>query len=204
MFRTDKGEMRQQGTVTEWNDARGFGFITPGDGGARVFVHVSAFPRGRRPVTNDGVTYVLAQDSRNRLSASDVHYAVPARVGLRTPRGLVAALAVAAVFAGLVVTLVVADRIPALFLAGYVVLSLVAFGMYRADKTAAVQGAWRIPEVNLHVVGLVGGWPGGLVARRLLRHKTRKQPFRTFFWGTVIANCAALAWLAYDMPSWLG
>jgi uncharacterized membrane protein YsdA (DUF1294 family) len=39
------------------------------------------------------------------------------------------------------------------------------------------------------------GWPGALAARRVFRHKTTKQPFRTIFWGTVIANCVALAWL---------
>ncbi|MFN3339314.1 MAG: cold-shock protein, partial [Dietzia sp.] len=40
---------RRQGVLEDWNDSRGFGFITPSSGGARVFAHVSAFPRGRRP-----------------------------------------------------------------------------------------------------------------------------------------------------------
>ncbi|AQX16957.1 hypothetical protein BKM78_14310 [Tessaracoccus sp. T2.5-30] len=51
--------------------------------------------------------------------------------------------------------------------------------MYRADKVAAVQGAWRVPESSLHLVSLLGGWPGALVARHAFWHKTRKQPFRT-------------------------
>ncbi|HXR67497.1 MAG TPA: cold shock domain-containing protein, partial [Dermatophilaceae bacterium] len=66
--------MREQGTLADWHDDRGFGFITPVAGGPRVFVHVSAFPRGQRPATNDLVTYGVGRDQRNRLSASDVLY----------------------------------------------------------------------------------------------------------------------------------
>ena len=38
--------MRKKGTLTKWNDDRGFGFITPSGGEEPVFVHISAFARG--------------------------------------------------------------------------------------------------------------------------------------------------------------
>ena len=90
---------------------------------------------------------------------------------------------------------------PALLLLAYAVLSGVALVMYRADKRAAQHGAWRTPEANLHAVALLGGWPGALVARPFFRHKTTKQPFRSIFWCTVVANCLALAWFVYAAPA---
>jgi uncharacterized membrane protein YsdA (DUF1294 family) len=94
----------------------------------------------------------------------------------------------------------VLGEVSAMVLAAYGVFSGVAFSMYRADKSAAQQGKWRTPEAALHFVDLVGGWPGALVARQSFRHKTRKQPFRSIFWVTVIANCVALAWFVNEAP----
>jgi len=42
--------MRFEGTLSKWNDDRGFGFITPTQGGQEIFVHISKFPKdGIRP-----------------------------------------------------------------------------------------------------------------------------------------------------------
>ena len=76
----------------------------------------------------------------------------------------------------------------------YLLTSAVAFFAYWLDKSAARNGRWRIPESRLHLLGLLGGWPGAWVAQRALRHKTRKQPFQTIYWITVVLHCALLAW----------
>lgn len=46
------------------------------------------------------------------------------------------------------------------------------------DKRRASRDAWRVSERTLHTLELCGGWPGSLIARRLLRHKTRKASYR--------------------------
>ena len=68
--------------------------------------------------------------------------------------------------------------------------------VYAADKSAARRDDWRTPERTLHLLALVGGWPGALIAQAVFRHKTRKLSFRLVFWITVAANCGALVWWA--------
>jgi uncharacterized membrane protein YsdA (DUF1294 family) len=90
---------------------------------------------------------------------------------------------------------VLTARIPPLVLALYVVASLATFITYAVDKSAAKNGAWRTRESTLHVLSLAGGWPGAIVAQQKLRHKSRKQSFRSVFWLTVSLNCGAFVWL---------
>ena len=191
---------RCQGVLSEWNDDRGFGFITPAAGGSRVFAHVSSFPRGRRPAARCAVTYAESRDERNRARAAEVRYLGAVSTGRAGASGVPSALAAASLFFILLAGLFVLDELPVTLLAAYGLFSAVAFLMYGADKSAAVQGSWRTSESTLHTIALVGGWPGALVARRVLRHKTSKQPFRTIFWFTVVANCAALAWFVHEAP----
>lgn len=75
----------------------------------------------------------------------------------------------------------------------YISLSLITFVVYAIDKSAAKKGRWRTPEKTLHLMALLGGWPGAIIAQKILRHKTQKQPFQIIFWLTVILNIGVLA-----------
>lgn len=76
----------------------------------------------------------------------------------------------------------------ALVLANYIALSTIAFILYAVDKSAARKNAQRVSERSLHLVALLGGWPGAMLAQKTFRHKTKKQPFRFVFWLTIMAN----------------
>ena len=77
----------------------------------------------------------------------------------------------------------------------YFIISIVTYIIYSIDKSAAQQNSWRIQESTLHILSLVGGWPGALIAQRTLRHKTRKTSFQIVYWATVGFNLAGLFWI---------
>lgn len=87
--------------------------------------------------------------------------------------------------------------LPALWL---IIVNLRAFGIYRLDKQLAVEELERVPESQLLAYVAWGGGLGALVAMRRFRHKTRKQPFQSRFWGIIGLQAAVafggfLAWI---------
>lgn len=188
--------MRRKGRIISWNDEKGYGFIAPDDGSDRIYVHITAFGNaGRRPALNQKVAFSVSADRRGRQCAGTARLSGQRRSQLgRTMTGLLSIIG-AIVFLAVVAVLAAETRIPTVILAVYLVVSLIAFIVYAADKSAAKRGAWRTQENTLHLLSVAGGWPGALVAQQLLRHKSKKRSFRAVFWVTVIVNCAGLAWL---------
>jgi len=86
-------------------------------------------------------------------------------------------------------------KLPLVLLGIYLLASIVAFVAYAVDKSAARRGKWRTRESTLHLLSLVGGWPGALLAQHILHHKSRKLSFQVVFWFTVALNCAAVGWM---------
>lgn len=69
------------------------------------------------------------------------------------------------------------------------VLTLVIYGM---DKMAARKAWRRVPEFTLLMFGVVGGWPGAIAGQQLFRHKTQKQPFKTYFIISVLLSISVM------------
>ncbi|THF49754.1 cold-shock protein [Allorhizobium terrae] len=59
------------GTVKFFNDEKGFGFITPENGGTDVFVHISALPQGSSLRDGDKVSFEIGQDRKTGKSKAE-------------------------------------------------------------------------------------------------------------------------------------
>jgi uncharacterized membrane protein YsdA (DUF1294 family) len=98
---------------------------------------------------------------------------------------------------------------PAALLGAYAAMSCATFVAYWRDKRKAARGAWRTPESTLHVLAVLGGWPGAWAAQRIVRHKIGKPAFLRVYWLTVLLNCAAAGGLLFTpggqgVLHWLG
>jgi uncharacterized membrane protein YsdA (DUF1294 family)/cold shock CspA family protein len=190
---------RVHGTLTSWDDDRGFGFITPAKGTERTFVHIKAFPpRGTRPQLGESLSFEIEHPAGGKRRATRVRVAgqrvpsAPRRRTSRTNAGPATYLPIL-LFALAYLGVNTLWPIP-LWVAGlYAAASVICFVVYAVDKSAATAQRWRVSETTLLLLGVVGGWPGAIVAQQTLRHKTQKASFRSAFWGTVVINLLVFA-----------
>lgn len=190
--------MRFQGKITEWKDGQGFGFVTQNGDGKRLFLHIKSFSRRRRrPALHDSVTYAIAFDAKGRAYADQVSYVGDRSRSTHTARGSESALPLwfAALFAVSIVALTIAGMVRWTVPVFYAAVNLLLFIAYWRDKESARKAAQRTPEIHLHVLALIGGWSGALLAQRMFRHKSSKRSFQQTYWATVVFHCAGLIWL---------
>ena len=181
-----------KGTLTQWDDAKGYGFITPDGGGPKCFVHVKAFGlRPHRPFVGERLSYRVGQDAQGKKRAQEVQSLTP-RPAPPAPRprdGSRVVLLIPA-FAAFVLVVHLTWGVPNWLWGIYSAMSMATFITYALDKRAAARGDWRVAEGTLHALSLACGWPGALLAQRLLRHKSVKLQFRRVYWATVAINIA--------------
>lgn len=64
-------------------------------------------------------------------------------------------------------------------------INLFTFLAYGKDKHNAQTGGWRIPEIQLHTLELLGGTIGAVAGQKIFHHKNRKRAYMATFFATV-------------------
>lgn len=82
------------------------------------------------------------------------------------------------------------------------IVNVTAFALFYCDKRAAQDGHWRVSEGTLLLFALIGGSVGAIVGQQVMRHKTRKEPFRTMLYSIPVLQVAVIGWLVVRQP-WL-
>ena len=56
-------------------------------------------------------------------------------------------------------------------------INLFTFLAYGKDKKCAQRGEWRIPEIQLHTLELLGGTIGAIAGQKIFHHKNKKKTY---------------------------
>lgn len=181
----------RQGVVIQWDRKKGYGFIQSKQVSKHVFCHVSECDFYGHPKVGQQVTFVLTTNAEGRDRAEQVR-----RVGQSRFASVSWRVALVLIYAIALSVLIVTQRIGIWILMLVSVLSVVCYLVYWLDKRAAQLDQWRTRERSLHLLAVLGGWPGALFAQGRLRHKSRKLGFQVVFWISVMLNCLLITGLA--------
>lgn len=165
--------------IIQWDSQKGYGFLKLGT--ERVFLHRREFAdRHRTPVVGDKVQFSLGEDAKGRVCAKNAVLDGAPASRLATASWIILALPLP-LYAGWLAGM-------NLLVAGGFLLatSSLTYLAYAIDKSRALTGAWRLPENHLHLLELIGGWPGAWVAQQRLRHKCSKRNYLIVFWIIVL------------------
>ena len=58
-----------------------------------------------------------------------------------------------------------------------VIINIITFAVFGADKKKAIRGKWRVTEATLFLLAFIGGALGGCLGKRVFHHKTKKWYF---------------------------
>ena len=185
--------IRKKGIITTWNDNKGYGFITPLGEKKEIFIHVTEF-RGH-PSINDKIIFTLSKDKNGRECAINATRFSKIKLTLEEeePNHInILSIFLISIFYLMLFYFSTKGTLKISIIPYYISMGILTFFIYSTDKNYAKEGSWRISEKTLHILSIIGGWTGALIAQNKLRHKSSKSSFQIIFLFTVLFNLILL------------
>ena len=214
--------IQQQGRIIKWQEGRGTGFIET-EAGESILFHVSELKAAYLPKVGDEVIFTIGKDSMGRIEAQQIQEFADVKLSImnksqekyqhnskyQQQRSYQAEfeamrkkhLLLGIGFYAVLILLAVMGKLSWLFIVWYILLGLITYLIYARDKLAAQRGRWRIPESTLHILSVLGGWVGAMIAQNYLRHKSKKSEFRMTYYATILINLAGLLFVLINKDS---
>ncbi|MFN7694859.1 MAG: DUF1294 domain-containing protein [Burkholderiales bacterium] len=183
------------GRVSQWDAAKGLGFVQPDAGGERLLLRradLTGRLSSRQPQVGEPVRY-FAKLERGQRRATRVQTLQPSptasapQVARQKPVSTSRLLVIPA-YALVLGSIHLSWPLPRWLTVIHGGLSMALFIIYGLDKWAARKGNKRVAERTLHALALAGGWPGALLGQQVFRHKTAKPSFLRWTWAMVCLN----------------
>ena len=196
------------GKVVRWNEEEKSGYIKVKSIKARVFFPQSAFVfRDKSPANHQQVSFVLGR-RRGEWVATRV---IPQGYELgwadrESPSsGTILGGGFSESLLGgtfILLFLAAVSFISLPLAAAYLLASCLLLILYRTDKRSAQSGRTRVPDGVLHLLAMLGGWSGGLLAQMRYQQHTANIRFVRAFWFSVALNAVGTyALLVYFIGS---
>lgn len=80
-------------------------------------------------------------------------------------------------------------------------INFFTFCAYGRDKQCAKRGEWRIPEIQLHTLELLGGTIGAVAGQKIFHHKSKKKSYKATFYAVLVIQ-AGIVWLILGKFGW--
>lgn len=74
-------------------------------------------------------------------------------------------------------------------------INLFTFIAYGRDKHCAKKGEWRVPEVQLHTLELMGGTIGAIAGQKFFHHKNKKKSYMATFFATIVIQAGIIVFI---------
>jgi uncharacterized membrane protein YsdA (DUF1294 family) len=81
-------------------------------------------------------------------------------------------------------------------------INLFTFIAYGHDKHAAQNHQWRIPEIQLHTLEVLGGTIGAIMGQKVFKHKYKKKSYMLGFFATIVIQVGAFLFILRYLKIW--
>ena len=190
--------MYTKGRINSWHQQTGEGIAVVDVSRVQVSVHRSDCKDATAQLAiGQSIKFIISERQTGRPRAEAISIRAEHR---NKPSGPIAKwpMVFAVLFLLSSYYLVFVMLLPMMVVMLYSVMSALTLILYAKDKRAARAGHWRVSEFMLQLMALLCGWPGALIGRVWLRHKTRKVGFSLLLLLIVILNLAGMGWLFTD------